>query len=522
MADLDWTAGYIADLDYTCGYYAELNPLRARLALLQAGLACPDMNDACELGFGQGLSLNLHAAASQQRWAGTDFNPAQASFARELAQASGASATLLDDAFADFAQRTDLPDFDFIGLHGIWTWVSDDNRQVLVDFARRKLKPGGVLYISYNTLPGWSAMAPMRHLLSQYAETMAVPGQGILEKINSALGFGRQLLDSQPAFARAQPQLAEWLQRLGTQNRQYLAHEYFNRDWGPIHFADMAGWLKQAKLSYVGQANTIDNLAHLNLTPAQQQLLGGIPDPVFRETVRDFVLNQPFRRDYWVKGARRLTPPARFDALCRQRVVLQVLRGEVSLKIGSALGNATMNAAIYDPLLDALADQQPHTVGELVQAAARRGIAAEQVIEAVMVLGGTSQLVPAQDEATAELATPACRRINRHLLSRARLGSEIQFLASPVTGGGVSVSAPHQLFLAARQQGLEGRESQQGQESPEEWARWTALAIRQLGRQVHKDGQPVADDAQALAEILRQARQFADRQLPVLKALRVV
>jgi len=33
----DWTAGYVADIGYTYGYYQELNPLRARLALLNAG-----------------------------------------------------------------------------------------------------------------------------------------------------------------------------------------------------------------------------------------------------------------------------------------------------------------------------------------------------------------------------------------------------------------------------------------------------------------------------------------------------
>jgi hypothetical protein len=57
----DWTAGYVADIGYTFGYYQELNPLRAKLAFLNAGLVCPPFGTACELGFGQGLSANLHA-----------------------------------------------------------------------------------------------------------------------------------------------------------------------------------------------------------------------------------------------------------------------------------------------------------------------------------------------------------------------------------------------------------------------------------------------------------------------------
>jgi hypothetical protein len=141
----DWTAGYVTDIDYTFGYYPELNPLRLRLAFLAARHRPPEVDTACELAFGQGVSTNLHAAASGMQWFGTDFNPAQAGFAQELAAVSGAGARLFDESFTEFCTRPDLPDFDFIGLHGIWSWISDENRAVIVDFVRRKLAVGGVL-----------------------------------------------------------------------------------------------------------------------------------------------------------------------------------------------------------------------------------------------------------------------------------------------------------------------------------------------------------------------------------------
>ena len=185
----DWTSGYVGDFDYTFGYYTELNPLRIKLAFLYNGLVCPDVGTACELGFGQGVTANLHAAASITQWCGTDFNPSQAAFAQEIAGIAGAGARLLDDAFADFASRTDLPDFDFIGLHGIWSWITDENRAVLVDFIRRKLKVGGVVFVSYNTMPGWAAFAPMRHMLVQHAEVMSPEGNSLLSRADSALDF---------------------------------------------------------------------------------------------------------------------------------------------------------------------------------------------------------------------------------------------------------------------------------------------------------------------------------------------
>ncbi|MDR0779900.1 MAG: class I SAM-dependent methyltransferase, partial [Pseudomonadales bacterium] len=177
----DWSAGYVSEVGYTYGYYPEMNPLRARLLLLQNGIAPPPtLGQACELGFGQGVSTAVHAAASPVQWYGTDFNPSQAGFAQELVEKSGADAKLYDSSFEEFCQRDDLPEFDYIGLHGIWSWISDENREYIVDFAKRKLKVGGLLYISYNTLPGWAAFAPIQHLMSMHSDTMGTGGQGVI------------------------------------------------------------------------------------------------------------------------------------------------------------------------------------------------------------------------------------------------------------------------------------------------------------------------------------------------------
>ncbi|NLY64786.1 MAG: methyltransferase, partial [Alcaligenaceae bacterium] len=269
----DWTAGYVADIGYTYGYYTELNPLRVRLAFLNAGLVPPEVGTACELGFGQGMSTNLHASASVVQWAGTDFNPAQAGFARELAHVAQSDAQLFDEAFDQFCNRSDLPEFDYIGLHGIWSWISDENRNVIVDFIRRKLKVGGVLYISYNTQPGWAAMVPMRDLLTEHAEVLGADGAGILSRIDSALTFAEQLLAANPSYARANPQIAERIKRIKGQDRNYVAHEYFNRDWEPMAFAKMAQWLEPAKLQWACSAHYLDAIDAVNLTAEQQKLL---------------------------------------------------------------------------------------------------------------------------------------------------------------------------------------------------------------------------------------------------------
>ena len=508
----DWTAGYVADIGYTYGYYTELNPLRVRLAFLNAGLVPPEMGTACELGFGQGMSANLHAAASVTHWSGTDFNPAQAGFAQELASVSGNQAKLYDEAFADFANRHDLPDFDYIGLHGIWSWISDENRAVIVDFIRRKLKVGGVLYISYNTQPGWAAMVPMRDLLTEHSEVMGAPGHGIVPRIDAALAFAEKLLATNPTYAKANPLVAERVNKIKEQNRNYVAHEYFNRDWKPMSFASMGNWLTPAKLSFACSANYLDYVEALNLTAEQQALLAEIPDEMFRQTVRDFMVNQQFRKDYWVKGARKLNPLEQAEGLCAQRVALLTHRPDVSLKVTGALGEASMSEAIYNPILDALADHKPKTLGQLEQAVKDKGVNFAQLTQAILILTGAGSVVAVQDEATTPKAKKHTDKLNAHLMGKARGSNEVSYLASPVTGGGIPVGRFDQLFAYALAQG--GKQ-------PAQWAQVVWIILQAQGQKLLKEGKTLETAEENMAELTRQAEEFAQKRLPILKALQI-
>jgi len=508
---IDWTSGYVADIDYTYGYYGELNPLRMKILFLNLGLVAPKFGTACELGFGQGLSTNIHAAASTTSWYGTDFNPAQASFAQHLAGVANAGAKLYDEAFADFASRTDLPDFDFIGLHGIWSWISDENRAVIVDFIRRKLKVGGVLYISYNTMPGWAAFAPMRHLMTEHAKIIGAEGHGIVNRVNGALEFSEKLLATNPLYATTNPQIANRIKNMKDQNEHYLAHEYFNRDWDPMHFATMADWLAPAKLNYACSAHYVDHLEAVNLTPEQQVFLAEIPDVLFRESVRDFMMNQQFRRDYWVKGARKVSALEQVGGLRQQRVMLIVHRPDVSLKVTGALGEGSMNEAIYTPVLDLLADHQPKTIGQIEEALKDTGIAFAQVMQIFTVLIGAGHVAAVQDDAIIVAAKKHTDKLNAYILGKAAGNTDISYLASPVTGGGIRIERFQQLFLLAQSQGY----------AQHEWAGFVWKVLATQGQKLLKEGKPLESAEENMAELTVWTDTFIQKQLPIFKALQI-
>ena len=508
----DWTSGYVADIGYTYGYYLELNPQRVKLAFLNASLVAPEFGTACELGFGQGLSANMHTAASVCSWHGTDFNPAQAGFAQELATASGANAHLFDEAFADFSNR-DLPEFDYIGLHGIWSWISDENRRVIVDFIRKKLKVGGVLYISYNTLPGWGTFAPMRHLMTEHAEIIGADGVGIVGRIEGALDFTEKLLATNPMFARANPLIGERINKIKGQNRHYLAHEYFNRDWHPMHFGTMADWLESAKLTYACSAHYLDFVDAINLTAEQQAFLKSIHDPMFKQTVRDFMVNQQFRKDYWVKGARRLTSIEQSESIKNHSFLMTAHRPDVTLKITGALGEATLAEKVYLPVLDLMADHKVRTFAQIEHGVKDKEISFAQLMQAVLVLCGNGTMSAVQEEAVAIKAKTHTDQLNAHLMLKARSSSDINYLASPVTGGGFWAGRFHQLFILAMQQ---------GKNKPEDWAAFVAQILSSQGQKIVKEGKAIDTEQEQLAELTTQAIDFASKQLPIFKALQIV
>lgn len=508
----NWTDGYVADIGYTYGYYSELSLQRARLALLNAGYDAPQFDTACELGFGQGLSVNIHAATTATQWFGTDFNPSQAAFARQLAAAAGSGAQLFDDAFAQFAARADLPDFDYIGLHGIWSWISDDNRRVIVDFIRRKLKVGGVVFVSYNTLPGWAQFAPMRHLLREHERLMGAEGQGIVPRIESALGFGQQLLDTKPAYARANPQAAARLDKIKTMNRHYLAHEYFNQDWQPMYFSDMAAYMASAKLHYAGPAHLLDSVDVVNFTTEQLQFMSSIGDVGFRETVRDYMVNQQFRRDIWVKGAVKLGKQERETRRANLRVALTTPLENVELKVSGGLGELTLKKELYQPLLAILADYQPHTVASLAHTLKNSGVSLVQLWEMILILMGAKYLALLQDEQAAAHCAATCQRLNRYVLARARHSNEISHVASPLVGGGLGINRFHQLFLLARAEGAT---------TPLQWAQSAWDVLHAQNERLIKQGAALHTPQENIEELRVQAEHFQQKVLPILRAMRV-
>ena len=508
----DWTFGYRADIGYTHGYYRDLSPVMLEFALLskmQSHRVGRPLR-YLELGYGQGLSLNVHAATVPGEYWGTDFNPAQAANAMDMAAASGANVQVLDASFEELAMRNDLPVFDIIVLHGIWSWVSEANRRVIVKIARHHLAIGGILYISYNSTPGWSAAMPLRHLMNLHADLASSEASGVLSEVDGALAFAQSVVDSKAGYFKANPAVADRLAKIKEQNRNYVAHEYFNTDWLPMPFSDVAQYLSEAKLSFAASSNFIEHHDGMNFTADQQKLLNDIKHPILKESVRDYMVNQQFRKDIWVKGARPMPPHEQATRVREHSFVLLTPVAEVPLSIMGVLGETKLQEEAFLPVLELLASNgfAPKTGAELLAGPPKQNHA--QIMQVLALLIGSGHVCPTQSPAQSKLAQPTSNALNAWLMANAEFSSDTLFLASPLVGGAIGATRFQQLFM---------RSIKQARKTPQEWAAdaWSSLDAQ--GQRLIKGGKTVETKEENLSALLEMAVDFQGKRLPIMKAL---
>jgi SAM-dependent methyltransferase len=211
-----WDHGYVTDIVYTRHTYRETTPNWLATAALLLGHRPPDLTQPfryVDLGCGHGLTANFVAATfpNAEVWA-FDFNPAHIESGRQLAAAAGlTNIQFREAAFADLAAlpHTALPEFDFVVSHGVLSWISRENRAALLRVIDQRLRPGGLVYLSYNVPTGWASMVPirglMRLLMQSSQERTDQAASGVLDYLD-------MLKDGNIAYLRLIPlSPADWL-----------------------------------------------------------------------------------------------------------------------------------------------------------------------------------------------------------------------------------------------------------------------------------------------------------------------
>jgi SAM-dependent methyltransferase len=450
----------VRDVAYTHGYYRALSPTMISAALERQGLVPPDVSaplNYCELGMGFGVSLLASAACfPHMRFYGNDFNPLHIDYAQRLADDAGLrNVELFEDGFEELLQR-DLPQMDVIAMHGVYSWVSPALRQVIAQFIDRRLKPGGVVYVSHNTLPGWSSLMPLRQLIHRHAMRGGAR-RAPADQLRDAVAGMQAMESAGAAYFDACPAASERLAKLALDDPNYVAHEYFNPHWQPQYVHEVAEELAAAGLVRGAAALIEDHVDAAWLTAPARAQLEAETDPLWRETWRDVHLNQSFRRDLYTRGAERLSSSAHEARLLDRRWALAVARAEIPGQPFTGQAAALFDESAVTLLLDALRDG-PVSVRSLLRHPAIERMGAARVLDGLMLLSGTADVHPALPEPLALAARDSVQRFNAVAMARGG-GDGLLPLACATTGQAVGFSAPALAQLRAYRAGARDAQS---------------------------------------------------------------
>lgn len=490
--------GYVANVTFEPSYRPEQSPPLLRLI---AGGAIPAGRKLryLDLGFGMGTTLNVHAAACPGEYWGCDINPLHVAAAEELARCAGTGVRALQTSFAALLERGDLPTFDIVVAHGVWSWVSEANRAVIVRLLQRHLAPGGLFCMNSLALPRAAQNLPFQRLMRLHKRRGETSNSGDLP--GSGLAFASLLQRMGAVYFAPDSENGRLLESVQRSDPAYIEHEYLNENWHPALFADTAAALGRAGLRFAASADPLGNYEELRYTARQRTVLDAIDDPALRETSKDFLRPKWKRFDVFVKGEGDARP--RRPRIAREMPFVLAVPAAVALtdEHPAADGAVRFDTSPLREIVVTLAAQghRPRRFGELVEAAGP-GCGEDAVARALMLLIDHDAVHPVHDPAPARETVEACARLNGEIARRARTGDEIAVLASPVAGHGVPLSRAQRLCLLAIGEGAR---------SVEAWARFVQTTLQ-------ADGVAVA-----ASEVLKQVLLF-EASLPALATLGLV
>ncbi len=302
---------------------------------------------------------------------------------------------------------------------------------------------GGLVYNSYNTLPGWATVAPIHHLVMETARRSSSDSVGVMEQTLKTLSA---LIQNNSMFIKHNPGLKGRLELMEKQDKTYLAHEFANEGWQPLYVTEAIANFAEAKLTYIGSANLLENRLDLSVPNALRAIVRAAPDDAMRELLKDYIVNKQFRRDLYIKGPQTLAlreKRQRFnDTPFAKTLMTKNVPETFQLPIGEATPKKENLAAIMSAL-----DDEVRTGGELIDFGKKEGMSDAEVVLLMLMLINAGTIAPARADYDNVDRAPS-HRINQAVMELSLASDTHRFLASPVIGSALGTTFIDRILAA--------------------------------------------------------------------------
>jgi len=282
---------------YPSGSIHHSQPDNLAVRALLFGLEPPDLARVRVLELGCADGGNLIPMASELpegRFLGIDLSPRQIEEGRRhLANLGIGNVDLRAMSILDV--DAGLGEFDYIVVHGVFSWVGPEVREKILAICRTHLAPRGVAYVSYNAYPGWHQREMLREMMLYRTRGEADPYRAT----EQAVGLLDFLAEAVPADDAPHSLFLKGRREHLAQFRgkpSYLIHEYLERSNTPFYFHQFMAMAARHGLQYLADAE-IEPAEIESLPPAVAARLRALSgDRLELEQNLDFLRNRTFRR----------------------------------------------------------------------------------------------------------------------------------------------------------------------------------------------------------------------------------
>ena len=129
--------------------------------------------------------------------------------------------------------------------------ISRPARDALLELCQRRLRPEGLLYLSYNARPGWNVRGMVREFL--LAQTAGIAD--LRARVDAARDVCRRLVDAMGGEEHAYRRLMiDELRLVASGDPSYVAHEHLTPDNHAYWRSELAALVAEARLLKLGRA----------------------------------------------------------------------------------------------------------------------------------------------------------------------------------------------------------------------------------------------------------------------------
>lgn len=336
------------DLMYESGAFPQtaINNLEARARLMGLQPAPAANAKVLELGCSMGGNIITQALYyPDAEFVGIDLSGRQVAQGNAIIEKMGLKNVRLEEKDILTVDES-FGKFDYIIVHGIWSWVPDAVKDKIFSICRNNLTKHGIAYISYNVYPGWKRQEQLREIMYFAGrDVLEEPLEARTRKGLDALKALAEILENDKGLGGGGKLPA--MQKILNHNFYYIAHEYMEAFNDPIYVNGFIEWANRHRLAYIGDTDLHASFVSWMAEHTRERILalaGG--DYIAKEFYSDILSDRQFRR----------------SLLCREEVGDTVRRDEsVTVEVIESLNfrparGETINFDENDTLLSGIRD----------------------------------------------------------------------------------------------------------------------------------------------------------------------